>query len=273
MITITGYEHLLVTTDPRGEVVRITLNQPRNRNALSRPLVAELGRAIGTIEDDANVRVVVLRGAGGVFCAGGDIGNFDQIRATVPLPGMTDPIATMNRSAGALFTRLRRLHAVVVAAIEGAAMGGGFGLACTNDVAIATADAKFAMSETTLGVVPAQISPFVADRIGRSQSMRLALTGERIDGTEAQRLGVVHRVVTDSAALDAAVEQTIGQVLRCGPAANRITKEIFLNHGDLPLERHLDWAAGRFAATLRGDEGAEGVRAFLEKRPAAWVRK
>jgi isohexenylglutaconyl-CoA hydratase len=178
----------------------------------------------------------------------------------------------MNRSNGAFLLRIRRLPATVIAAIEGAAIGGGFGLACVTDIALATAGAKFAMSETTLGVTPAQISPFVALRIGVSQALRLALSGERIDGHEALRIGLVHRVCQDAQALEQAIVETVARVLDCAPGANRVTKELFLATAEVPLVQHLDYSAGRFAQCLRGAEGGEGVRAFLEKRPPSWAR-
>lgn len=267
------YDTLLVSTAHDGEVVHVTLNQPQTRNALSRVMMRELGALTDRLEREQRARVLVLRGAGGTFCAGGNIADFDAHRQSVVTPGEPDPIAQVNRASGALFARIRRLPLVLVAAIEGAALGGGMGLACIVDVALATADARLGMTETTLGVVPAQISPFVAERIGVSQCRRLALTGERLDGHEALRIGLVHRVVESSAALDAAVANVVAGVLRCAPAANRLTKEVFLASGTLPLEQHLDMAAERFAQSLRSSEGEEGVRAFLAKRAPAWVRK
>ncbi len=265
-------EKLLVACDSAAEVVTVTLNQPKLRNPLSLALLRDLGEVLDALEASSAVRAVVLRGAGGTFCAGGNIRDFDDSLRSQPGAGEVDPIARINRGAGALLLRIRRLPATVIAAIEGAAIGGGFGLACVSDIAIATLDAKFAMTETTLGVTPAQISPFVATRIGVSQALRLALSGERIDGLEAQRIGLVHHVCEDARALDRAIGETISRVLDCAPHANRVTKELFLATAELGLTEHLDYSAGRFARCLRGEEGREGVRAFLAKRPPAWAR-
>ena len=263
---------LRVATDAAGEVVTVTLNLPRLRNPLSLALVADLNSVLDALEASKSVRAVVLRGAGGTFCAGGNIRDFDESLALPAPSGEVDPIARINRGNGAFLLRIRRLPAAVIAAIEGAAIGGGFGLACVSDIALATAEAKFAMSETTLGVTPAQISPFVALRIGVSQALRLALSGERIDAHEAQRIGLVHRVCEDAQALEQALAETVARVLKCAPGANRVTKELFLATTEVALLQHLDYSAGRFAQCLRGEEGREGVRAFLEKRLPSWAR-
>lgn len=270
---MTATDTLLITEEHDGEVVRVTLNQPQTRNALSRAMMRDLGALTDRLEREQRARVLVLRGAGGTFCAGGNIADFDAHRRSVRSPDQPDPIAQINRASGALFARMRRLPVVIITAVEGAALGGGMGFACIADVTLATADARFGMTETTLGVVPAQISPFVAERIGVSQCRRLALTGERIDGTEAFRIGLTHQLVSDAVALDAAIAHVVIGVLRCAPGANRLTKEVFLATGTLELDAHLDMAAERFAQSLRGDEGAEGVSAFLAKRVPNWARK
>ena len=262
---------LLVASDAAGEVVTVMLNLPKLRNPLSLALVADLNEVLDALERSNTVRVVLLRGSGGTFCAGGNIRDFDDSLSTPVPAGEADPIARINRGNGAFLLRIRRLPATVIAAIEGAAIGGGFGLACVSDIAIAASEAKFAMSETSLGVTPAQISPFVAARIGVSQALRLALSGERIDGREAHRIGLVHRVCDDAAALEQALHQTVARVLTCAPGANRVTKELFLATEELALTELLDRSAVRFAQCLRGEEGREGVRAFLEKRPPAWA--
>ena len=158
-------------------------------------------------------------------------------------------------------------------AIEGAAFGGGLGLASIGDVAICMADARFAMSETGLGVVPAQIAPFVARRIGVPEARRLALTGMRFDGREAGRIGLVHHVCDSAEAFAATLAKVLADINRCAPGANAATKRLLLASGTTPLEALLDDAASAFAAALRSGEGREGVTAFLEKRPAAWVDK
>jgi len=135
------------------------------------------------------------------------------------------------------------------------------------------ADARFAMSETGLGVIPAQIAPFVAARVGVSAARRLALTGLRFDGREAARIGLVHQVADDKAGFAAALEKILADIDRCAPGANAATKRLLLASRTTPRDALLDDAADAFAAALRGAEAKEGVTAFLEKRPAAWSRR
>jgi isohexenylglutaconyl-CoA hydratase len=255
-----------------GARLRVTLNRPERKNALTGEVVQELLAVVAHLETAADIATVVLRGAGGTFCAGGDIKGFlAQIDAPGPAPGEKDTIALQNRRFGAFLARFDSLPQTVVLAIEGAAFGGGLGLAAIGDVVIATADARFAMSETGLGIIPAQIAPFVAQRIGVSQARRLALTGARFDGREAARIGLVHEVYADAAALEMRLATLLTEIDRCAPGANAATKRLLLASRRQTLDALLDDAADAFAAALRGGEGREGVAAFLEKRPATWV--
>jgi isohexenylglutaconyl-CoA hydratase len=255
-----------------GSRLHITLNRPETKNALSADMVQELLAVVEFLEQSNDIGAVVLRGAGGTFCAGGDIKRFlAQVKAPPPAPGEKDPIAVQNRRFGAFLARFDRLPQTIVTVIEGAAFGGGLGLAAIGDVAIALADARFAMSETGLGIVPAQIAPFVAARVGVPQTRRLALSGERFDGREAWRIGLVHHLCEDSAALEATLQRALGEIGRCAPGANAATKRLLLASRTTPLDALLDQSADAFAAALRGAEGREGVAAFTEKRPASWV--
>ena len=261
---------LLLSRD--GSRLHVTLNRPESRNALNGEVVQELTAVAAFLEGAADIGAVVLRGAGGTFCAGGDIRGFlAQLDTAAPAPGESDPIALQNRRFGAFLQRFDRLPQTIVVAIEGAAFGGGLGLASIGDVAISMADARFALSETGLGVVPAQIAPFVARRIGVPEARRLALTGMRFDGREAGRIGLVHHVCDSAEAFAATLAKVLADINRCAPGANAATKRLLLASGTTPLEALLDDAASAFAAALRSGEGREGVTAFLEKRPAAWV--
>jgi isohexenylglutaconyl-CoA hydratase len=256
----------------RGGVLHVTLHRPEARNALNREMVRDLLSVVEWLEQQADLSAIVVRGAGGTFCAGGDIKGFlQQINAPPPKPGEVDPIATSNRQFGTFLMRFDALPQTIVMAIEGAAFGGGLGLASIGDVAIARADTRFAMSETGLGVVPAQIAPFVAARIGVSLARRIALTGLRFDGREAARIGLVHQVCEDAAAFEATLERVIADIRRCAPGANAATKRLLLASRTTPLPALLDDASEAFAAAMRSPEGKEGVAAFLEKRKAAWV--
>jgi isohexenylglutaconyl-CoA hydratase len=256
-----------------GARLTVTFDDPATKNALSPAMREELSAVVAAIKDDAGLRVLILRGANGVFCSGGNIGSFKESVATVPPAGEPDPIAQSNRIFGDLMTELNALPKLVIAVVEGPAFGGGFGLACAADITIAKGDAKFALSETTLGLVPAQIAPFVVNRIGLSQARRLALTGARIDAEEAYCIGLVHYLCADETALAATLKEVLTNAGRCAVGANAATKQVLLSTQELPLAEVLDRATVLFAQQMRGPEGREGVAAFLAKRPASWVDK
>ena len=178
-----------IKLDLRGPVLHLWLNRPEARNALSQQMVREIAETFAAIAGDRAVRVAVLRGSGGTFCAGGDIKSMSAAGET-PLPGAVDELKDNNRRFGALLETVNAAPQVVIAAIEGFAMGGGFGLACVADFTIATADARFAMSEVTIGMVPAAIAPFVVQRIGLTAARRLGVSGARLDGAAAAAIGI-----------------------------------------------------------------------------------
>ena len=151
-------------------------------------------------------------------------------------------------------------------------LGGGFGLACISDIAIASDDAKFGLPETTLGIIPAQIAPFVVKRIGLTHARRLALTAARFDGNEAERLGLVHFSESDADALEVRLQQVLKQIRQCAPQANAQTKALLLATEQEALSPLLDKAAEQFAAAVTGAEGAEGTMAFVQKRAPNWAQ-
>jgi isohexenylglutaconyl-CoA hydratase len=272
MAKLPKFENLRV--ERCGPRLHVTLNRPEARNALSREMVAELLAVADFLDKDREIGAVVLRGAGGVFCAGGDIKGFKaSLEAPKPKRGKPDPIAINNRRFGKFLVRFNGLPQTVVAVVEGAAIAGGLGLMSVADVVIATADAKFALTETSLGIPPAQIAPFVAARIGVPKARLLALTGARFDAHEAARLGLVDIVCDDAPALEATLKEILVDIGRCAPGANAATKRLLLASLTTPREKLLDRAAKDFAVCLRGEEGCEGVSAFLEKRSTRWAEK
>ncbi|WER48708.1 enoyl-CoA hydratase-related protein [Cupriavidus sp. WKF15] len=253
-----------------GGVLFATLNIPATRNALAPEVVAALAGAMEQAESDPEIRALVLRGAGGIFSAGGNVGNF-QARLQADA-SQEDPVATRNRQFGYFMERLSVLPVPVIAAVDGAAMGGGMGLACAADIVLATRDARFALSETTLGIIAAQIAPFVVQRLGAVAARRLGLTGERINGQSAVAIGLVDQLAEDSAELDALIAEWLTRIGRCGPQANRVFKTLVGRCGQEPVVPLLDEASRLFAQCMRR-EGAEGVAAFREKRDANWVAR
>lgn len=262
------YSTLLLSTD--GSVLHVTLNRPDARNAMSLAMVEELQTVFTDAEANDAIRTIVLRGSQGTFCAGGDIKDMAGARSQ-PAGEDGDPFFALNRAFGRLIQQVERCPKVVVAVLEGAVLGGGFGLACVSDIAIARDNCLFGLPETSLGVIPAQIAPFVVQRIGLTQARRIALMGLRFDGEEACRLGVVHEVVHNEEALEVALRSVLEQVHRCAPNANQVTKELLLRVGHEPMDALLDGAARAFAEAVRGAEGSEGTMAFVQKRKPKWA--
>ena len=254
-------------------VLHLTINRPEAKNAMSAAVLEDLVAVFDAIRGERGVRAVVLRGAGGNFCAGGDIKDMANVRLALNKAGDgDDPAAAYNRRFGAMLCKVNEAPQATIAICEGAVLGGGFGLACVTDVAFAHVDASFGLPETGLGLVPAQIAPFVVQRIGLSQARRLGVCGARFKGEEAKRLGIVHDTFGDDAGLQALLESTLKQVIRCAPGANAATKALMLKVGQVALEPLLDEAAKRFSEAVRGPEGAEGTAAFIEKRLPKWAQ-
>ena len=263
------YTHLRVNRVQ--DVLFVTLHCPDTRNALSPEVTAELYQVSTFAQADAALRAIVLRGSQGFFCAGGNIGSFQsRLHAHQQTAPTQDPIAARNREFGKFLELWSALPIPIIAAVEGAAMGGGMGLACTADIVLATEDARFALTETTLGIIPAQIAPFVEARLGQRNALRLGLFGERVSGAQAVALGLVDELVPDSDALDERLALWLSRMCRCAPGANRALKRLFVRSDSAqPLSQMLDVAADSFSACMR-NEGPEGIAAFKEKRPARW---
>lgn len=247
----------------------IWLNRPESRNALSAGMIGELREVLEEVADDRALRGLTLRGRGGVFCAGADLKAFEAMaRGEVP---DTAAVERMNLAAGQLFERVETLPQVVLVLVEGAAMAGGLGLACCADIVAVAPQAQFALTETTLGIPPAQIAPYVVERLGLRTARRLMLTAARFDGTAAAGLGLADFVASEAQSLDAIEAGVRAQVRRCAPGANAATKEIVLAARRLHGAALQEFAATQFAHCMLGQEGREGLRAFVEKRKPAWA--
>lgn len=256
--------------EQQGSILTVWLNRPESRNAMSLNMVKAIRQVFKSIENDMSIRAVILRGKGGHFCAGGDIKDMAQLRGEALSVGSNQPYIDFNRQFGHMIEQVDQAPQTVVAILEGAVLGGGFGLACVSDIAISRADAKFGLPETGLGVIPAQIAPFVVKRIGLTQARRLALLGTRFEGDTALKLGVVHEVVENDDALNALLDGTIQQIKRAAPHASRVTKALLHRTLNEPLHELLDDAAQQFANAVGGEEGVEGTMAFIQKRLPNW---
>lgn len=251
-----------------GPVLHLTLNRPAQRNAMSLQMVRELRQALHEAEHDRSTRVLVLRGAGGHFCAGGDIADMAAARAR--LGEEPDALARTNAEFGQLCLAYAQTGLAVVVVAEGTVMGGGFGLACVADVAIAVEGAQFRLPETSLGLVPAQIAPFLVERLGYSEAKRLALGGERLDARAALALRLVHEACSADQ-LPPTLARVLRGLLQSAPGALAATKALLARARWAPAAGLVDEAAALFSQAALGPEGAEGTLAFLQKRPARWV--
>jgi methylglutaconyl-CoA hydratase len=266
----TNFQTLNVTLDPRG-VLTVELNRPEIRNAFNDVTIDELSRVFEIEVRKPEVRVVVLRGSGTVFCGGGDL---NWMRKSVELNYEENLKDT--RKLSLLFATMNECPKPMIGRIQGAAIGGGVGLVSVCDIAVATKDTQFSLSEVRLGIVPACIGPFVVAKIGASHARGLFVSAERFHAQRAYEVGLVHEVVADEKALDAAVERLLGNILQCGPNAMSVAKRLVLDLS-WPERRsqfgdYLEYVSKTLADLRISPEGQEGLRAFLEKRKPNWIQ-
>jgi methylglutaconyl-CoA hydratase len=255
------YKTLLV--DEADGVLTVTLNRPDVHNAFNEELIGEAIDLFSGITA-TGARAVVLRGTGPSFCAGADLNWMSRMVSYSREENVRDS------------TQLARMYALVnecplpvIGRIQGAAIGGGVGLVAVCDIAIATRDSKFGLSEVKLGILPAVISPYVIAKIGETHARALFLTGERFDAERAQRIGLVHRIADD---IDGAVAETIALLKSSGPEAVRECKKLIAHVASHPLIDAIPYTIEAIASRRVSDEGQGGMSAFLKKEKAPWAR-
>ncbi len=251
-------------------VLHILLNRPESRNSMNLDMVKDLRSIFNEIREDRKIRAVVLRGSQGNFCSGGDIKEMSNLM-TPSIDAQDNKIVEYNREFGRMLTQINTSPQAVITVLEGVALGGGFGLCCVSDVAISQKDCIYGLPETGLGIPPAQIAPFVVERIGITQARRLGVLGVRFDGSAAKELGLVHSLFDDVEEMQKQLEKTLKQIRRNAPQAIAITKKLMLNVGKVEIENLLNEAAYNFSECIQGGEGKEGTRAFIEKRDPNWM--
>ena len=252
---------------PNDVIARVTLSRPGVHNAFDASVIAELRTAFAVLarEPAERLRGVVLAGDGPSFCAGADVA---WMRAASHLDQEANEQDAM--AMAEMFETIDICPALVIARVQGLALGGGAGLCAVSDLVIAESGTRFGFTETRLGVLPATIAPYVIARIGETHARALFPGGRRFDAIRAQRIGLVHEVVEGLAALDAAVEIAVADLLLAGPTAARAAKSIIREVRGLP-HGSSKWHTARVIARQRQTEEAqEGFRAFIEKRPPAW---
>ena len=250
----------------REGVAVVLLQRPEKRNALDGRAVAALTEAFQTLQGAEGVRLVVLQGAGGTFCAGADMGWLAHVAASPESDNRKDALDTAQ-----MLKALYDIPALTVALVEGAAFGAGAGLVAACDMAVATANARFAFPEVRLGLTSGVLSPYVIEAVGPRAARRLFATGATIDATEALRLGLVDEMVADPAGLDAVLDRLATEMAACAPGAVGEVKRLVCDQAGQPITRALiEESARRLAQARVSPEGREGIDAFLTRRAPAW---
>ena len=252
---------------PRG-AMRLVLARPAARNAFDAAMIADLSFVLDALASlpAADLRVLLLEGEGESFCAGGDLAYMKAQAEAAPGANLDDA-----RELGRMFQRLAAFPAPVLCYVQGAAFGGGLGLAVCADFVLAEADAVFATSEVRLGLVPGLIGPYVVRRLGRAHAAPLMLMGRRVTAAEGLRSGLVQRVLGPSEVAGDVLAELLEQFLAAGPEAARRTKGLLLRISPLPDAELFEFTARAIADARASAEGQEGLRAFFEKVPPSWV--
>ncbi|MEM9009956.1 MAG: crotonase/enoyl-CoA hydratase family protein [Pseudomonadota bacterium] len=259
-----SFETIRIETDARG-VATLTLDRPERHNAMSAPMIAELTEAAETLAADPAVRAVVLTGAGESFCAGGDL-TWMRAQAETDRAGR---LAEARKLAMMLYA-LNTLPKPLIGRVNGQAYGGGIGMMAVCDVAVGADGARFGLTETRLGLIPATISPYVIARMGEGRARRVFMSARRFDAAEAVALGLLARAVPE-AELDAATEAEVTPYLATAPGAVAAAKALARSLGPVIDSAVIEETARRLADTWEGDEAAEGIDAFLGKRKPRWA--
>ena len=255
----------LSITHRAAGVAQVTMSRPAVFNAFDEAMIAELDAAFALLGADASVRVIVLAGDGKHFSAGADLQWMQRASSATRECNLDDA-----RRFAAMLARIEQCPKPTMARVQGAALGGGVGLVCACDIAVAADDATFAVSEARFGILPAVIGPYLVNAVGRRQARRLALTTTRIAAAEALAIGLVQQVLPPGQ-LDAALDATVAELLAGGPNAQREIKQLYaqLEVGPITPERR-EHTAQTISRVRGSDEAREGFAAFLAKRPANW---
>ena len=260
--TMKNYE--LIVTTKENEVLHIELNRPGIHNAFDDKLIKELYDVFAKVEENNEIRILVLTGRGKSFCAGADLNWMHRMK--------NFSFDQNYKDSYELAKMLEKLHTITIptiAKVNGAAIGGGLGLVAACDISIASTQAIFSLSEVKLGLVPACISPYLIKRVNKGMLRHLFLTGTRFDAVKAKEIGLVNEAVQPDK-LDEITAKTIKKILSCGPKSLTIAKELLEKVPYMKPEEYMKYNADLIAKLRVSDEGQEGLGAFLEKRKPAW---
>ena len=261
---MTDYRTISVVID--GPVARLTLDRPEVRNAMNPEMIGEITGAYDTFNGNNDVRAVVLRGNGGVFCAGGDLNWMKDVLGQTEEEVQEDSRHLLN-----MYSKINDSPKLVIAALEGAVIAGGLGLVATSDVVIAEARTKFCVSEVKIGLAPGIIAAYMLPRIGAGWMRYLAKTAVLFDGETARMAGLVHEIADDTEDLEKRIETHIGLALGASPDAIKRTGNLIDDLGYSVSEEMLSTGLLYNAKSRLSDEAQEGISSFLEKRKPAWA--
>lgn len=264
MIRARDFETISYSLEDR--VAAVTLDRPEVHNAFNEVMISELTEIFKKISEDESVRVVVLTGNGKSFSAGADLNWMKKMINYSYEQNLEDSLKLAE-----LFFLMYSLPKPIIARVNGAAIGGGAGLVAVCDIAIAAENAKFSLSEVKLGLVPACISPYVIRKVGEGRCREFFLTGERLTAKRALGAGLVNHVVPLEE-LDQAVQEKVEQLISSGPKALAMCKELLKNVPGMSFDKAKTYTADMIASMRIGDEGQEGMNAFLEKRKPKWTK-
>ena len=263
------YRHIRLQID--GWIARLTFARPSRRNALTFDMMVEIKHAVERVGNDASLRALVLRGEGGFYCAGGDLTTMTDI-PNLPENG-PDPLIAPYRLFGDALLALNALPQAVISAVEGPAIGGGFGMVCCSDVVIVHENARFGIPEPRVGFIPSQIIPFIVRRIGEGTARHLAVTGTTLSGMEAVAAGIGRRLVHSEFEMNAALDETLANIERMEPTALATVKRLVLSCDTDSDEWVLDQAVSDLVALLRKPAARDGIGAFMDKTLPPWATR
>lgn len=249
--------------------ITIWLNRPKVKNAFSEKMVDELIEVLFLIGSKQEFRGIKIKGRGNTFCSGGDLKEFKLNFQKNPIS--INEIKITNKKIGTMLSSLQNIPQTVLSLVDGVAFAGGLGIVCSSDIVIVTSKAKFAISETRLGLPPAQIAPFVVSRLGLTNARRLMLTGSVFSCEEALKIGLADYIVKDEIELEKKSLEVMNEINKCGPQASLATKKMLVacqleKKGNLS-----DIAASIFSECMISEEAKEGLSSFLEKRKPKWL--
>jgi methylglutaconyl-CoA hydratase len=258
---------MLIETERRGATAWVWMNRPEAHNALTPELGAALVESLAALTRDASCRVVVLGGRGPSFCAGADIATMKASANATFEANLADATRF-----GEWFAAVAEFPKPVVARLHGGVYGGGVGLCCAADIAVASADAKFGLTEARLGIIPGLISPYVIRRLGDRNARELMLTGERFGADMALHVGLIHHL-TPEAGLDAKVDERVTELLKGAPQAQARIKRLLMHWANTPWSSYREGLPRALAEVRATDEAKDGLAAFFEKRKPKWLGK